>query len=124
MNIRRVIAFFSTLPAIIIGGTVFFHHIEGWSWIDSYFFTVVTLSTVGYGELVPATVVGKIGTTVFIFVGLGIFAVAIQQFGAFAMRKREEHTEWLIGKVRHAPHVHEDNQDHAANIDTQPDHTK
>ena len=98
MNWRRVIALFSTLPAIIIGGTIFFHHVEGWSWIDSYFFTVVTLSTVGYGELVPATATGKIGTTIFIFVGLGIFAVAIQQFGAFAMRQRKEHTEWLIGK--------------------------
>lgn len=124
MNMRRVIAFFSTLPAIILGGTVFFRHVEGWSWIDSYFFTVVTLSTVGYGNLVPVTNLGKIGTTIFIFVGLGIFAVAIQQFGAFAMRKREEHTEWLIGKVRHAPHVHDDTQDHAANIDTQPDQTK
>lgn len=121
MNWRRVIALFSTLPAIIIGGTIFFHHVEGWSWIDSYFFTVATLSTVGYGELVPATATGKIGTTIFIFVGLGIFAVAIQQFGAFAMRQRKEHTEWLIGKVRHAPHVHDDAQDHAANTDTRPD---
>lgn len=86
---------------IIAGGTVFFHHVEGWSWLDSYFFTVVTLSTVGYGELVPATPLGKIGTTVFILVGLGIFAVAIQQFGAYAVRKREEHTEWLIARLGH-----------------------
>ncbi|MEQ8896545.1 MAG: potassium channel family protein [Roseovarius sp.] len=121
MNWRKLIAFFSTLPAIIVGGTIFFRHVEGWSWIDSYFFTVVTLSTVGYGELVPATAMGKIGTTVFIFVGLGIFAVAIQQFGAFAMRKREEHTEWLIGKVRHAPHPRDDGAENAANSDARPD---
>lgn len=87
--------------AIILAGTVFFRVVEGWSWIDSYFFTVVTLSTVGYGNLVPATVLGKIGTTVFILLGLGVFAVAIQQFGALAMRKREEHTEWLIGMLHH-----------------------
>jgi voltage-gated potassium channel len=73
--------------------------VEGWSWLDSYFFTVVTLSTVGYGELVPQTAVGRIGTTVFILVGLGIFAVAVQQFGQYAMRKREEHTEWLIARL-------------------------
>jgi voltage-gated potassium channel len=33
-------------------------------------------------------VLGKIGTTVFIFTGLGIFALAIQQFGHFAFLKR------------------------------------
>ncbi|WP_298677651.1 potassium channel family protein [uncultured Lentibacter sp.] len=78
------------LGLVITSGTVFFRFAEGWSWIDAYFFTVVTLSTVGYGNLVPATVVGKIGTTVFIFTGLGIFALAIQQFGHFAFLKRRQ----------------------------------
>ncbi|MCW1955475.1 potassium channel family protein [uncultured Lentibacter sp.] len=78
----------SLLALVVVSGTVFFRLVEGWSWIDAYFFTVVTLSTVGYGNLVPATVLGKIGTTVFIFTGLGIFALAIQQFGHFAFLKR------------------------------------
>ncbi len=99
---------------IIASGTVFFHHIEGWSWLDSYFFTVVTLSTVGYGSFVPVTAAGKIGTTIFIFIGLGIFAVAIQQFGSFAVRKREEHTEWLIARLRHG---HDHREDHAFDED-------
>lgn len=88
-----------TLVLIVAAGTVFFRWAEGWSWLDAYFFTVVTLSTVGYGNLVPATALGKIGTTVFIFVGLGVFVVAVQQFGLFAMGKRAEHTEWLIGRL-------------------------
>lgn len=96
----RIITLIVTLVMIIIGGTVFFHWAEGWSWLDSYFFTVVTLSTVGYGNLVPVTDIGKFGTTVFILLGLGIFAVTIQQFGMFAMRKREEHTEWLIARFQ------------------------
>ncbi|WP_306150854.1 potassium channel family protein [Roseovarius sp. MMSF_3281] len=101
MRGAKALTLLAMLLLIIAGGTVFFHHVEGWSWLDSYFFTVVTLSTVGYGELVPATPMGKIGTTVFILVGLGIFAVAIQQFGAFAVKKREEHTEWLIARLGH-----------------------
>lgn len=83
------------LIAIIGLGTVFFRLVEGWSWIDSYFFTVVTLSTVGYGNLVPATALGKVATTIFIFVGLGIFAAAIQQFGRFAVLRRAEMREKL-----------------------------
>ncbi|MGP6088354.1 potassium channel family protein [Antarctobacter jejuensis] len=101
MNPMRLFTLLMTVAVLIALGTVFFRHVEGWSWLDSYFFTVVTLSTVGYGELVPATPMGKIGTTVFILVGLGIFAVAVQQFGSFAMRKREEHTEWLVARLGH-----------------------
>ncbi|WP_101066450.1 potassium channel family protein [Roseovarius salinarum] len=97
----KALTLLAMLVLIVLGGTVYFHLVEGWSWLDSYFFTVVTLSTVGYGNLVPATAAGKIGTTVFIFVGLGIFAVAIQQFGSFAVKKREEHTEWLIAHLGH-----------------------
>jgi voltage-gated potassium channel len=94
-----LITLLATLVAIIAVGTVFFRWVEGWSWLDSYFFTVVTLSTVGYGEIVPQTALGRIGTTLFILIGLGIFAVSVQQFGYYAMRKREEHTEWLIARL-------------------------
>ena len=58
-----------SLVGIVALGTVFFHLVEGWGWLDSYFFTVVTISTVGYGSLVPVTALGKIGTTFFIFIG-------------------------------------------------------
>jgi len=95
----KVLTLIMTLLVVVLSGTIFFHYVEGWSWLDSYFFTVVTISTVGYGQLVPVTAPGKIGTTAFIFFGLGVFAVAIQQFGLFAMRKREEHTEWLIARL-------------------------
>lgn len=113
MHPIKLIALVTTLATLVAGGTVFFRWAEGWSWLDAYFFTVVTLSTVGYGSLVPATAMGKIGTTVFIFLGLGVFAVTIQQFGLFAMRKREEHTEWLIGRLGHG-------QEPPANRDDQP----
>ena len=75
---------------------------------------MVTLSTVGYGELVLATAIGKIGTTVFIITGLGIFAAAIQQFGHYAIRRREHHTETL-----HATLGREEPQ--TANQDRAPD---
>jgi voltage-gated potassium channel len=88
MTWGRPAVLISALVSVIVSGTVFFHLVEGWSLLDSYFFTVVTLSTVGYGSLVPATALGKIGTTIFIFTGIGIFAVAIQQFGEFTLRRR------------------------------------
>lgn len=120
MQLVKVMTLLGMLVMLVLGGTVFFHYIEGWSWLDSYFFTVVTLSTVGYGHLVPATAAGKIGTTIFIFVGLGVFAVAVQQFGVFAMRKREEHTKRLVGMLHHPPRPDPADRGDATNIDEDP----
>lgn len=106
-----------TFATIIGSGTVFFHFVEGWSWVDAYFFTVITLSTVGYGSLVPATVLGKIATTIYIILGIGVFAVAIQHFGHMAVRRREIHTEWLMARLgRHE----EPTEPLAANEDDKP----
>jgi voltage-gated potassium channel len=101
MRARTLLAL---LIAVIAGGTVFFRAVEGWTLLDSYFFTVVTLSTVGYGDPVPVTVAGKIGTTVFIFAGLGIFGAAIQRFGfhAFARHTRETEAEAEARHIRTA----------------------
>ncbi|MBN8632646.1 MAG: two pore domain potassium channel family protein [Rhodobacterales bacterium] len=80
---RRVGAFFGALTGIFLlllgGSTVFFHYQEGWSWIDAWFFTVTTVSTVGYGNLVPATTIGKLVTTGLIFSGIGLFGLAATQ---------------------------------------------
>lgn len=114
----RVSTIVISLVGVVALGTVFFRLVEGWSWLDSYFFTVITISTVGYGSLVPVTALGKIGTTVFIFVGLGVFAIAIQQFALYHMRLREEHTEWLIARLGGA---RSDREPDAANEDDPPD---
>lgn len=79
------------LTLSLIGcSTVFFHFVEKWSWVDAYFFTVITISTVGYGNLVPATVLGKIATTVLIFLGIGILAAALEHFGTAWVNKRAD----------------------------------
>lgn len=63
---------------LIAGGTAFFHVIEKWSWLDSYYFCVITLTTVGYGDIVPKTPAGKFATTIYILLGVGIIAAFFQ----------------------------------------------
>jgi len=53
-------------------GTVVYHMIEGWSWIDSFYFSIITLTTIGYGDFSPQTDGGKIFTVFYIIVGIGI----------------------------------------------------
>ncbi|MDK3018444.1 potassium channel family protein [Pseudodonghicola flavimaris] len=118
MNFKPLTVIYSVVFILTLG-TLFFRYVEGWSWIDSYFFTVVTISTVGYGNLVPVTLLGKLGTTFLIFFGLGVFAVAIQQFALYNMRKREEETEWLIARLGHR-HDEEIEEGPIANEDDRP----
>ncbi len=108
MKNPALIAAVSFLITLIAGSTAFFRFVEGWSWVDSYFFTVVTLSTVGYGNLVPETHLGKIATTVLIFAGIGAFAFAIQQLGTYFMHREAKRRGWLY---RHLPHKHKDDKD-------------
>ena len=60
--------------AAIGGGTVFYHFFEHLGWVDSFYFTVVTLATVGYGDIVPKTDLGKLFTSFYILIGIGIIA--------------------------------------------------
>ena len=60
---------------VLVFGTIFYSLAEGWSLIDAFYFSVVTLTTVGYGDLSPTTPLAKVFTTVYIFFGLSIIAV-------------------------------------------------
>jgi voltage-gated potassium channel len=74
-HIYRVIV---ALAIFTLGaGTIVYHIAEKWSWLNSYYFSVVTLSTVGYGDLVPTTPFAKLFTTFYIFVGVGILTTFI-----------------------------------------------
>lgn len=53
--------------AMIAFGAALFHWLEGWSWLDSVYFVVITLTTIGYGDFSPTTPVTKLLT---IFYGL------------------------------------------------------
>jgi voltage-gated potassium channel Kch len=60
------------LLTIFIIGTIGFHLIEGWSLIDSFYTTIATLSTVGYGDFAPETTAGKFFTIFVIIFGVGM----------------------------------------------------
>lgn len=68
---------------IIIGGSVGYHFIEGYEWIDAYYMTVITVSTVGFREITELSSSGKIFTTILIFTSLGTFAFAITAITTF-----------------------------------------
>ena len=58
--------------AIIGIGMLFYHTVEDLGWVDAFYFSVVTLTTVGYGDIAPQTDLGKIFTVFYILTGIGI----------------------------------------------------
>ncbi|MEZ4662267.1 MAG: NAD-binding protein [Caldilineaceae bacterium] len=71
---RRLWAAFSVATVLVLGGTAGYMLIEGWHWADALFMTVITLSTVGYGEVEPLTRSGRLFSMVLIVLGVGTVA--------------------------------------------------
>jgi voltage-gated potassium channel Kch len=61
-----------TTLIVILGGSATYHYLEDWSWVDAVYFSVVTLTTVGFGDFAPQTDGGKIFTIFYIIIGIGI----------------------------------------------------
>ncbi len=70
-NIRRILIVFLTL---IISGTLGFTLIEGWTLLESFYMTIITLSTVGFREVKPLSPMGQAWTLVLIIFGISLLA--------------------------------------------------
>ena len=57
---------------ILAIGTISYHFLEGWSWIDALYFSIITLTTIGYGDFSPQTTAGKLFTIAYVILGIGI----------------------------------------------------
>jgi len=68
------------------GGIVGYRQIEGWSWFDAFYMTVITLSTTGFAEIHPLSDAGRLFTTVLIVTGMGMVAYCATLIMSWLMR--------------------------------------
>ena len=66
------------IPIVICVGVVGYSILLGLSPLDAFYFTVVTISTVGYGEIYPTTAASKLFTSFLILFGIGALAIALE----------------------------------------------
>jgi len=78
-----------TLLGLLISGTLFYREAEGWSILDALYFCVMTLVTVGAGELHPSTPLSKIFTMLYVVIGVGVFVSFLMKLNRLGHRQRE-----------------------------------
>jgi voltage-gated potassium channel len=72
----------------LLGGTIFYSTVEGWTIVDAFYFSVTTLTTVGLGDLAPTTTARRLFTVIYIFAGISIILGFIDTLARETLSRR------------------------------------
>ena len=109
---RRIIYIVIVILIFLFGGATFYYYTEQWRYLDAVYFSAYTMTTVGYGDIVPKTDLGKIFTVFYVFAGVGIALYGLTVIAAHFVEVREEfwlekisnikikHPKTFLGKIK------------------------
>ena len=100
---KKILYVVVVILLFLFGGATFYHYIEEWRYLDALYFSAYTMTTVGYGEFVPKTDMGKIFTIFYMFAGVAIALYGLSIMASHFVESREEFWLEKIGniKIRH-----------------------
>lgn len=101
---RLLVLAITMLVTLVVIGTVFFMSAENWTFVDSLYFTAMTVTTIGYGDLVPSHDISKIIAVVYavLSIPLALFAFGIIAENYFEIRlaRLERRMLDIVGRER------------------------
>lgn len=86
--IIRVRMIIISLGFLVVLGTVLFKFLEPFTWIQSFYFTVSTMTTVGYGDLVPTSDLTRLAVALYIIVSVSLYVSFITFLGSHLLETR------------------------------------
>jgi hypothetical protein len=92
----------SLTVSLLLVGTWVFHQVEGWSYLDSFYFSAISAATVGYGDFAPKTPAGKLLTVFFVFSGIGVLVALLTRFADALVQSAREDQERLHQHLKQA----------------------
>ena len=104
MMLRRFIVLFLILLLIILFGTLGYRVIEGWSFSDGAYMTIITIFTVGYREIGELSQAGRVFTSILIFAGMAFvtsWAATITSFLVSSDLTHYFRRKRMIDKIKH-----------------------
>lgn len=73
----------------LLVGVFVYHRLEGWSYLDALYFSVISLATIGYGDLTPTTDIAKLFTIFYVINGIVILLALFDRIRVVRLRNRE-----------------------------------
>jgi voltage-gated potassium channel len=85
---------------LIVVGTVVYSILEGWTLFDSLYATIITITTVGYGDLSPQSQSGRIFAIFFTLFAIGLAGYAISSAAAVLFETQQQNREKKVFEQR------------------------
>ncbi len=70
-------AFALSVVIVVVTGVVFYRLNEDWSVADSLYFTVIALTTIGFGDFAPTTTLSRLFTVLYAIIGVGLIGTLL-----------------------------------------------
>lgn len=106
-----MVAFLVIAVSLAIG-TIAYQFLEGWTPVQAFYFSVTTLTTVGYGDLHPTTDLSMLFTALYILTNVAIMLAALSIIGTHYIKHREkdllEGMNKLKARVEEETHIREE----------------
>ena len=74
---KKILWLVFLIVGVLAFGTLGYHLIMGWDWLDALFMATITVTTVGYGEVHQLDSIGRVFTIILLFTSVGVFAYAL-----------------------------------------------
>ncbi|MGH2958563.1 MAG: potassium channel family protein [Solirubrobacterales bacterium] len=102
---------------LLATGVIFYMLVEKWSFVDALYFSVTTLTTVGFGNPAPTTDLGKLFTVFFVLSGVGMFLAVINAVGKAAVHAQLDSPKFASKAKRRSGQADDGSGESEASID-------